>query len=83
MIKLAFKIYSFIAILSPWAFLILKALGVYNFKFDIFIFFSLFVISGITLFLTYKSWEKDDATGYDNMHKNCHKIALDDDKETN
>ena len=57
MIKLAFKTYAFIAILSPWMFLILRGIGVYNFKQDVFVFFGLFLISSIAMFLTYRNWE--------------------------
>lgn len=58
MIKLAFNVYAFCAILSPWVFLILRGAGVYNFKTDILVFVGLFVVSGITLFLTYKPHDK-------------------------
>ncbi len=56
MVKLAFQVYAFIAILSPWVFLILKLLGIYNFQYDCLIFLVLFIFSGIVMFLTFKRW---------------------------
>lgn len=81
MIKLAFKLYAFISILSPWAFLIAKGLGIYNFKHDILVFIGLFSVSGITLFLTYNPLENESA--YDKMLRLAHKNSDLDDKETN
>lgn len=57
MIKAAFKLYAFCAIISPWVFLALRALGIYNFRYDAFVFFGLFIISFITMFLTYRNWD--------------------------
>lgn len=57
MIKIAFKLYAFCAIISPWAFLTLRALGIYNFKYDALVFFGLFITSFVTMFFTYKNWD--------------------------
>lgn len=56
MIKFAFKLYSAISILSPWIFLLLRGAGVYDFKYDVGVFFGLFLLSGIVMFLTFKRW---------------------------
>jgi len=58
MTKLAFKLYTFIAILSPWGFLGARLFGVYNYKNDVVIFGALFLLSTLVMFLTYKTWEK-------------------------
>jgi len=54
-IKLGFKLYSFIAILSPWIFLALRLSGKYNWiGHNTAVFLFLFLISLITMFLCYK-----------------------------
>lgn len=50
MIELARKIYVFIAILSPWMFLILRMAGFYNFiGKNTYIFLGLFLVSLLTM----------------------------------
>lgn len=57
MIKLGFKIYAFIAILAPWIFLLARLSGVYNYPTrNTLIFLGLFIYSGITMFLTFRTW---------------------------
>lgn len=56
MIKLAFKLYAAIAILSPWIFAALCKLGVYNFQYDVLIFTALFFLSAAVMFFTYGKW---------------------------
>lgn len=57
MIKWAFKVYAVLGILMPWAFVILRMAGVYNFKHDSVVFAILFLISLGIMFCTYKRWE--------------------------
>lgn len=55
MIKIARELYSAVAILSPIAFAVLRITGYYNFKhYNTVIFLVLFMMSLITLGLTYK-----------------------------
>lgn len=59
MIKLAFKLIAAFWILSPALFLILRWVGVYNVHGkNTLIFLGLMLMSTITIFLTYKTWEK-------------------------
>lgn len=56
MIKVAFQLYSVLAILSPWAFLIARAMGLYNFPYDCLVFVGLFTLSAVVMFLTFGRW---------------------------
>lgn len=58
MVEFCIKIYGCAGILAPWAFLIAKLLGVYNFDNDSLVFGVLLIISGITLFMVFKPHDK-------------------------
>lgn len=53
MVKLGFRIVGFFWMVSPVGFLIGRALGVWDFKYDIAVFGGLMLMSGISLFLNY------------------------------
>lgn len=53
MIKLAFKIVSFFWIVAPVLFLCGRAVKLWDFKGDIFIFLGLMFMSGLSAFLSY------------------------------
>lgn len=53
MIRLAFKLNSFFWMVSPACFLVGRALGVWDFKFDIGIFLGLMFMMGVSAFLNY------------------------------
>lgn len=58
MIEWAFKINSAFWILSPGAFCIGQALGVWDFKYDVAVFIGLMFMMGVSAFLNYKPSDK-------------------------
>lgn len=59
MIRLAFKITSFFWIISPFVFIALKLMGIYDFQYDVLVFVFLMLMHSIALFLNYDNHDKE------------------------
>ena len=63
MVKWAFQIYGFTAILMPWIFLTGRLLGYYNFpKMNTWIFIGLFIYSGFVIYVIWSNERYDKKT---------------------